>query len=486
MTTDFFSRAAGGPIHVLGRVALAAAAAVLSTARATNICVAPDRGVTVSGAGTGSTGAAADANVDADADLDDGGAAATAAATPPGTPAAVTVGQTEDAKRVAAEIRFFQGQMSSDPTDFLTPTRLAHLHIGQARRTGDDDHYGRAEQALRTALERNPAHQSAVVASATVHTARHRFAEALAVARQAVEADPDDPAARGALGDALLETGDLEGAESEYERLAEMAPGLSASARLANLRQARGDAAGAAALMGRAFEAGEAGGAPAEDLAWCRVGAGRLAFRRGDWPAAEAHYLAAAKLAPGGYAAAEHLAELRAAQGRFDEAVSLYEQVVAAVPRPEFFHGLGDVLLAAGRPEPARAAHDKALRGYLHSAVGASRAHYFHHLAGFYADVMKDGPEAVKWAERDVELRRTVATLDTLAWAHHAAGQFAEAAKTMDEALALPGGAAAADAHVLYHASLIYFKVGNFPKAKDCLQRAAIANPKFREFHVHR
>lgn len=389
----------------------------------------------------------------------------------------------DDVARAGAEIRFFAERSERDPADHLTPTRLGNLLIRQARRTGDAKLYEQAEKALGTALDRNPTHQPAMVALATVHLERHRFTEALETARKAAEADPDDPEAQGVLGDALLETGDLAAAEAQYAKLAASTPSLFAFSRLANLQQTKGDPFAATETFRKALEAGEAGGAPAEDRAWCLAQMGRLSFARGDWAAAETHYNAAAELVPGGYRATEHLAELRAAQKNYDEAILLMTRVASAVPRPEYFQELGDVYVAAGRPADARPWHDRALRAYL-AAAEAGDAHYFHHLAGFYADVEKNGAEAVKWARRDVELRRTVATLDALAWAFHAAGEFDEAAKTMDEALARPGGSA--DAHVLYHASLIYFKAGNPVQAKDALHRAALANPKFREFHVHR
>ena len=54
--------------------------------------------------------------------------------------------------------------------------------------------------------------------------------------------------------------------------------------------------------------------------------------------------------------------------------------------------------------------------------------------------------------------------------------------ESMDKALALQ----TRDAHLLYHASLIYYRAGDTAKGKDCLRLAAEANPKFTEFHVHR
>jgi hypothetical protein len=43
-----------------------------------------------------------------------------------------------------------------------------------------------------------------------------------------------------------------------------------------------------------------------------------------------------------------------------------------------------------------------------------------------------------------------------------------------------------ADAHVLYHASLIHARAGDPAKGREFLKRAAAANAKFNAFHFHR
>ena len=65
------------------------------------------------------------------------------------------------------------------------------------------------------------------------------------------------------------------------------------------------------------------------------------------------------------------------------------------------------------------------------------RAHYYHHLSGIFSDVeaFHDPGKAENWARKDLQLRRTVATLDALAWALYQAGRNAEAAAEMDHAL---------------------------------------------------
>ena len=188
-----------------------------------------------------------------------------------------------------------------------------------------------------------------------------------------------------------------------------------------------------------------------ELLAWALVQAGQLDFSTVAGTRPSGSYLAAIEAKPGDWPALDHLAELRAAQKRYDESISIYRELVACVPRPELFQALGDVYRAMGRADDARGWHARALAAYR-KAADAGSSHYFHHLAGYYCDAEPNPAEAVRWARADMEVRRGVYAYDALAWALYHAGDYPAAAGAMDEALA-PG---TADAHVLYHASLIY------------------------------
>jgi hypothetical protein len=79
-----------------------------------------------------------------------------------------------------------------------------------------------------------------------------------------------------------------------------------------------------------------------------------------------------------------------------------------------------------GQPEQARLWHERALAAYPESAR-CSHVHYYHHLADFYSGVLEDGPEAVKWARKDAELRWNFSTQAALAWACYRDGRFTEA-----------------------------------------------------------
>ena len=143
----------------------------------------------------------------------------------------------------------------------------------------------------------------------------------------------------------------------------------------------------------------------------------------------EKSYQAALAERPDDAAAQEHLGELRAAQRRYEEAISLYEQAIARTLRPEFRQALGDVYAAMGQPANAGTWHALA-RGVYLKDIAEGNVHFFHHLAGFFSDTEENPAEAVKWARRDLEFRHTAAAEDALAWALYRGGEFELAPKT--------------------------------------------------------
>ena len=155
--------------------------------------------------------------------------------------------------------------------------------------------------------------------------------------------------------------------------------------------------------------------------------------------------------------------------------------MIARAPKPELYQALGDLYAFMGNPDRAKPWHEKALGAYLESAR-RGEVHYLHHLAGFYADVREDGAEAVKWARKDLDLRRGSAAHDALAWALYRDGRFTEARAEIDEALAT----GVQDAHFFFHAAMIHAASGRTEEGSRFLKQAAATNPRFDAFHVHR
>ena len=384
-----------------------------------------------------------------------------------------------------AALRFLEDRVKGDPDDFIAWNQLADRYHRQLRRTGDDRFIGLEREAAEKSLKAIPAEQNpgGLAALAQAQLTAHRFAEAHASARQLRELEPGKPRPLELLADAAIELGDYDEARKVCDELGKL-PGteLSAAPRLAKLEIIAGRADRARDFFGKGLTLA-AGLTPAQPelVAWFHLQLGELAFKNGDWESAEKHYASADEAQPGAYSIADHTAELRAAQGRTDEAIALYEKLAARVPRPEFFQALGDLQVLANRPDQAAAWHARAEEAYLRS-VKDGAVHFFHHLAGFYADSKEDPARAVEWARQDLALRHSIHAHDALAWALYKNGDTAEAAAECAKALAT----GTRDPHLLYHAGMIRMAAGDIAGGKAALQQAAAVNPKFNTFHVHR
>ena len=384
--------------------------------------------------------------------------------------------QASDLQQLTAEIAFLEGRLSRDEADPITPTRLGRAYLRQARETGDFGFYLRADRAFEQALARQPDYPGALTGLATARAARHRFAEALTLAERAIAVAPDSADAYAAAGDAALESGLLEKAAAMYAMVGKLAPGYDAETRLANLAAARGEPHRAYQALARADADAVRRMLPLHLRAWCSVRAGGIAFDYGDWGWAERAYAAALRLTPRSAVALEHLAELRAAQGRQREALGLYGEALEISPQPEFHEAIARIHLAHGRGAEATRAFAQARDGYLAAAAAGDPGAY-RHLALFYADVERDAASAVTWARKDLELRQDPTTTGILAWALLKDGRSAEAAALA--ARAVDGGPA--DAMTWYRAGVVAMDTGDAVAARVRLVRALQINRRFSE-----
>ena len=382
-------------------------------------------------------------------------------------------------------VQFLEERIRQDPEDILAQNRVGNIYLDRLRETGSYDWLQKARAAARSSLDAVPAAQNAggLALLARVEHESHQFPAARDAALELTKIEPAKSRAFTSLGDALLELGDLAEAAKAYEQARQR------GAHLFDLetRQARLKLAGGAFAEARKHF--ETALAVATDISppqvqfvlWCHLQLGQLAFRMGDWDGAEKHYATALELRADDLRALEHLAELRGAQEKYTEAIALYDKVIERQPRPEFWQARGDLAVAAGKPGEAAPWYAKARAGYLKDAE-AGNAHYYHHLAGFFSDAEPDPAEAVKWARRDLELRRSAGAHDALAWALFRAGEFAPAADAARAALA----SGTKDPQILFHAGMIFLAAGEINPGKELLAEAARINPRHTSFHVHR
>jgi tetratricopeptide (TPR) repeat protein len=363
----------------------------------------------------------------------------------------------------------FEGKVKDNPASPLLHTLLAQVYVRKARATGDLTLYDRAEASVKRALELDKTNVSARVLRAQVSCAGHRFAEGLALARDVYEQSPGEHGLLYLIGDAHLELGDYAEAEKAYQRLRRKDPTAYLGSRLGRLAELKGRTDEAVRLLRQAArEEGPAALSP-EDRAWYDVRLAEVHLGAGHLDEAARHGEAALKTAPGYYAALAALARVRTAQGKFDEAITLYRRAVAVSATLPMLAELGDLYARSGKDFLAKVNYDKL------EQTARGRPAYNRELALFWCDHDRELPRALELARAELKVRKDVHTYDALAWASCKNGRFKEAKAAMDEALKL----GTRDASFCYHAGVIHDRLGEKGKARQYLKQALALNPHF-------
>jgi tetratricopeptide (TPR) repeat protein len=281
---------------------------------------------------------------------------------------------------------------------------------------------------------------------AQLSATQHRFAEAELYARQALRAAPDNVAALGALGDALLELGRYEDAFAANDRAAGQGPSVGAYARVARARELLGRSVAALEAMEFAIEAGS--GIP-EQKAWAlsRHGGLLLDIRRVE--AARRAFEQALRLQPDFPHAEAGLAKVVAARGQRVAAARRFEQLLRRVPSAEYATELGDLYLSMGREGAAARAYDRARR--FERALARNGVRTMLASASLDLDLGVHLRSALVRARQAYREAPNVETEAVLAWALARNGQCVEARQFSRRALAL----GTRDASFLFHRGMI-------------------------------
>jgi len=381
-------------------------------------------------------------------------------------------------ERIDKELSELEDNALVPPVDSEKATRYVYRLYQRAALTGNLAELEVAASALDSAIEQLGPGPDLYFLKANLDFKLHRLADV----RQDLEMAPAlrrSPQGKALQADLAFQEGRYDEARKGYESLIEVDRAWDDLARLAYLKSKMGDAEAAEQLYIEAED--ELTAKEMRHYAWVELQRGVLDLSRGRYDDAAAHYERADRAYSGYWLVKEHIAELLGAQGKFDEAVALYRKVIEQLPRPEFQQALGELYAFMGELEQAETWYEKALAAYLES-VERGGVHYYHHLADFYMDVRENGPEAVKWARRDIELRENFSTQAALAWALYRDGQFTEALDLMNKALS----SGTCDARLLFQAAMIHRAAVGNGAGNVYLQMAAELNPHHQNFHVHR
>jgi len=329
-----------------------------------------------------------------------------------------------------AALAGMEERSAARPTQWLPQGQLAEGLLQRARLTGSYDDYARANQAVDAAFAIAPEGAGPFLTRASLNYSLHRLDRVepdLARAEGAVLVD-DGTRARilGMRAGLQLQQGRAADAAALYRQALDLdrPPSLLSALAIAQGRQ--GDYTAAETTLLEAAAAYH--GASVEPLAWIALHRGIFDLDRDNLDQALVHYDEALAIMPGWWLAQEHVAEIDVLQGRGDQAVAMYQDIVDRTGLPEFMDAIAGVRQDQGDDESAQAwrararqAYERQLALFPEAAAGHALQHYLD--AG-------DAPEtAVQLAEANAEIRPNAQALGLLAQAYASAGRDQDAAQ---------------------------------------------------------
>jgi tetratricopeptide (TPR) repeat protein len=348
--------------------------------------------------------------------------------------AAASIVAASEATPAQRQIERAQEAIAAAPKSPTGYNDLALALARRARETADPAFYARAHQAIDTSVGLEKDNAGALRARAWVLLGQHDFTAALALARTLNQRTPDDVMVYGLLTDAHVELGNYAEAEKACQLMLDLRPGnLPGMTRAAYLRELFGDVTGALMLMNEAL--GQVPPSETEDQAWILTQIGHLHLLEGRHAEAERALGNALAAFPRYHYALGQLARVRADQGRWKEAVDLFQQRQEVADHPENLYELAEALQRAGRKADAARAFTRFEAAARRESEGTDNAN--RELISYYIDHARRPADALRLAEAEVSRRRDVYTLAAHAWALQANGRVAEARAQMNVALAV-------------------------------------------------
>ncbi|MFY9314359.1 MAG: hypothetical protein WAO95_02220 [Burkholderiales bacterium] len=190
----------------------------------------------------------------------------------------------------AVQLRRLRVAFAAAPGDAAAAEALADRYFELAMAEGDPRYVGYAEAVLRRWPEAPATPPGILVLRGKLRQYRHDFAAAMADFDLALRADPANLAARAWRAALFMVQADYDGARRECALLAPLTNELHATACMAYVDATTGQARAAYARLSAA-QARDAGGHPQLQL-WVQTRLAEMAWRAGEFAAAERHFRA--------------------------------------------------------------------------------------------------------------------------------------------------------------------------------------------------
>lgn len=346
-----------------------------------------------------------------------------------------------------------QGQRNADA--YLE--KLGWAYISKARSSFDPGYLKLAEQTGLCLQHKNPNSLQAQLMLGHVFHQLHRFKRSERIARALVDQ-------RGLwsdyalLGDVLMEQGHLLEAEKAYQAMIDQRPGPQAYMRAAHMRWLKGDLSGSLEMM--RMVVGGLGETNREGAAWAWVRLAAYTRQAKQLQLAESYLERALSLQPDYPPALLLHGEILMSREHYSKAIAMLSRAVESNPLPLYLWSYIEALTQGG---------DEPLALQIKSRLMQHGASLDRRSFALYLAAQKQyAPRALVLARQELDLRRDVFTLDTMAWALYANNQLSQAWHFAEQALA----EGTQDARLFYHAAVIAEETGQADAASHYYRRA--------------
>jgi tetratricopeptide (TPR) repeat protein len=354
-----------------------------------------------------------------------------------------------------AELRIAAAQkvLQKEPGRYMAYNDLATALVRRARETGDSSYYRQAEAAVANSLRIQSDNFEAGQAHVALLLGELKYSQVLEEARALNHRMPDAVLVWGYIAEADAALGDYEAAEQAAQWMMNLRPGNEpAFVCGASLRDDWGDIDGALDFLNQALQ--QVPPFETEETAWILTRMAGLELQAGKLEKAAPLLEQALKTFPGYYLSLEELAKVRMAEHHYSEAVELLERRNRNFATAKSLNFEARALLLAGRSADAEKKYsdfERVARGQIGLADNANLE-----LVFYYAGQAHRPSEALRIAGLEIARRHDVRTLDAYAWALYVNGQFDEARRQIEKALAV----GARGAELYYHAGTIEAAAG--------------------------
>ena len=370
---------------------------------------------------------------------------------------AVALAPATEQNETDREIARLQEQARREPNPKLALEQLGHRYVARARVANDPGDYKLAEKTAECIESTSPDDAAALLLRGHVLHQLHRFHEAEQIARR-LTVKRQFVLDYGLLGDVLMEQGRLTEAAQAYQQMLDLKPFYQSFTRASHLRWLKGDVDGAIELIHKAIAA--ASPRAPESIAWAYTRLAGYELQRGRLGDAARAVDSALSYQPDYAAGLLMRGRVFLAMKKPAEAVAAFSRAAQLNPLPEYQWALGDALRLHGDHEQADLV-ENALTS--RGAEADPRT-----VALFLATRRAAATEAVALAERELQTRADIFSLDALAWSLAAAGRTAEAQVAMTRALA----EGTEDGRLFLHAGVIAAAGDRRAEARKWLRKA--------------